>query len=68
MYDQARVELRGDLPPLFVGTLHARLLSGRLGSRIDESVSSSTLVIAPLPGVLYTISEGPRRGLWFAAL
>lgn len=49
-------------------TLNARLLSGRLGSRIDEGVTSSTLVVAPQPGVLYAIREGERAGLWFAAL
>lgn len=54
---------------LFTGdTLSARLLSGRLGARIDDNVTSSTLVLAPQPGVLYTIGEGARRGLWFAAL
>lgn len=54
--------------PVFAGTLYARLLSGSLASRIDDGVSSSKLVIAPQPGILYGITEGSKSGLWFAAL
>jgi hypothetical protein len=50
------------------GTLFARFLSGSLGSKIDDGVASSEIVIAPVPGVLYGILEGPKSGLWFAAL
>ncbi|MDB4989053.1 MAG: hypothetical protein JWN04_4231, partial [Myxococcaceae bacterium] len=52
----------------FSGQLNARLLSGSLASRIDDGVSSSLLALAPYPGILYGILEGPRSGLWFAAL
>lgn len=64
-YDEGRVQ---EQDPRIMGTLHARLLNGSLGSLIDENVTSSRLVLAPLPGVLYTIGEGARVGLWFAAL
>lgn len=69
-YEQSRVQLdeKRENVVHWVGTLHARLLSGALGSRIDENVTTSTLVLAPIPGVLYAITEGSRRGLWFAAL
>jgi hypothetical protein len=50
------------------GTLHARLLSGSMSTQIDVGVSSSEIVIAPLPGILYGIEDGPNSGLWFAAL
>ena len=50
------------------GTLFARFLSGSLGSKIDDGVSTSEIVVAPIPGVLYGILEGPKSGLWFAAL
>jgi hypothetical protein len=50
------------------GTLFARFLSGTLGSKIDDGVASSEIVIAPVPGILYGIMEGPKSGLWFAAL
>jgi hypothetical protein len=52
----------------FAGTLHVSLLSGVLASLIDEGVSSFQLVVAPLPGVLYGVTEGANNGLWFAAL
>jgi hypothetical protein len=52
----------------FAGTLHARLLSGALEVRIDDGVSSNQLVVTPAPGILYGITEGPKSGLWFAAL
>lgn len=50
------------------GTLYARYLSGSLGAKIDDGVSSSEITLIPLPGVLYGILEGPKSGLWFAAL
>jgi hypothetical protein len=50
------------------GRLRARLLSGELGSDIDENVTSYTSVYTPLPGLLYSVEDGPRSGLWFAAL
>lgn len=52
----------------FSGTLHARLLSGALEARIDVGVSSTLLVVTPQAGILYAIGEGPKSGLWFAAL
>jgi hypothetical protein len=58
--DVAQGELRG--------TLQVRLLSGELPSRIDDGVTSYEVIAAPAPGLLYTIAEGPKRGLWFAAL
>lgn len=68
-YEQSRVQLDEDGNVRhWVGTLHARLLSGGLGSRVDENVTTSTLILAPVPGVLYAVTEGSRRGLWFAAL
>jgi hypothetical protein len=48
--------------------LRARLLSGELGSSIDSKVTSYTMLAVPVPGLLYTIDEPARRGLWFAAL
>lgn len=53
---------------LYAGTLVVRLLSGALSSPIDVGVSTQQPVVGPLPGVLYGISEGPKSGLWFAAL
>lgn len=50
------------------GTLNAHLLSGSLESFIADGVSSSLVVTAPLPGILYGVLEGPNSGLWFAAL
>lgn len=50
------------------GALRARFLSGELPSTVDSDVSSYVMLAFPLPGLLYTINEGPRRGLWFAAL
>ena len=50
------------------GTLNAHLLSGSLASFIADGVSSSQVVTAPLPGILYGVLEGPSSGLWFAAL
>lgn len=55
-------------PAAFRGLLRARLLSGELGSDIDEDVSSYTVVVSPLPGILYGVEEGEHPGLWFAAL
>jgi hypothetical protein len=52
----------------FAGTLRVSLLSGTLASYIDDGVSSFQLVVAPLPGILYGVSEGENSGLWFAAL
>jgi hypothetical protein len=54
-------------PKAFRGTLHARMLSGALGSKIDDDVSSYAVVGTPLPGVIYGIEEGDEPGLWFAA-
>lgn len=50
------------------GTLHARLLSGKLASMVDGDVTSYAMVSTPLPGMLYGVEEGERPGLWFAAL
>ncbi|MDB4971890.1 MAG: hypothetical protein JWN48_231 [Myxococcaceae bacterium] len=50
------------------GELNARLLSGSLASKIDEGVSSFEVALSPYPGILYGILDGPRAGLWFAAL
>jgi hypothetical protein len=52
----------------FQGTLYARYLSGSLGAKIDDGVSSSKVTLVPVPGVLYGILEGPKSGLWFATL
>jgi len=65
-YADARVQR--DQDPAIRGRLIARVLSNKLGSIVDENVSSFTMVVAPQPGVLYAITEGPRSGLWFAAL
>jgi hypothetical protein len=50
------------------GRLRAQLLSGELGAVIDEAVTSYASVYTPLPGLLYSVEDGPRSGLWFAAL
>jgi hypothetical protein len=50
------------------GTLRARLLSGELSSTVDTDVTSYDTLAAPLPGLLYTVAEESKRGLWFAAL
>jgi hypothetical protein len=50
------------------GSLHVRLFSGALGSKIADDVTSYRLLSAPLPGVLYGVEEGEQQGLWFAAL
>jgi hypothetical protein len=50
------------------GTLHVRLFSGELGSKIADDVTSYHLVTAPVPGVLYGVEEGDQQGLWFASL
>lgn len=50
------------------GRLRARLLSGELGAVIDEAVTSYASVYTPLPGLLYSVEDGPRSGLWFGAL
>lgn len=55
-------------PAAFRGLLRARLLSGELGSDIDDDVTSYAVVATPLPGILYGIEEGEHPGLWFAAL
>ncbi|HEX5657365.1 MAG TPA: hypothetical protein VFX59_09220, partial [Polyangiales bacterium] len=52
----------------FTGSLHAHLLSAELSSSIDEGVQSFQGVSGPVPGILYSILQGPRAGLWFAAL
>jgi hypothetical protein len=64
------VELGSSTPEnlQFKGRLRAQLLSGALAADIDSDVSSFVLVASPLPGVLYGIEEGPKAGLWFAAL
>ena len=48
--------------------LRARLLSGELGSSIDSKVTSYTMLALPVPGLLYTVDDKARSGLWFAAL
>jgi hypothetical protein len=53
---------------MFSGTLNAHLLSAKQGTRVDEAVQSYEVVNAPIPGILYGILQGPRAGLWFAAL
>jgi hypothetical protein len=53
---------------VFSGALHAHLLSAEQSTRVDEDVESYEIVQAPLPGILYGILQGPRAGLWFAAL
>jgi hypothetical protein len=50
------------------GELRARLLSGELGSSIDLNVTSYRMIPLPLPGLLYTVRDEGREGLWFAAL
>jgi hypothetical protein len=50
------------------GALRARLLSGELPSSVDDDVTSYEMIASPLPGLLYTVASGPKRGLWFAAL
>ena len=50
------------------GALRARLLSGELPSSVDDDVTSYEMIASPLPGLLYTVAAGTKRGLWFAAL
>jgi hypothetical protein len=70
LYLEQSVELAFSTPEnrQFKGRLRAQLLSGALAADIDSDVSSFVLVASPLPGVLYGIEEGPKAGLWFAAL
>jgi hypothetical protein len=70
LYLEESVELGSSTPEnrQFKGRLRAQLLSGALAADIDSDVSSFVLVASPLPGVLYGIEEGPKAGLWFAAL
>jgi hypothetical protein len=70
LYLEESVELGSSTPEnlQFKGRLRAQLLSGALAADIDSDVSSFVLVASPLPGVLYAIEEGPKAGLWFAAL
>ncbi|MET0284306.1 MAG: hypothetical protein ABW352_07540 [Polyangiales bacterium] len=53
---------------VFSGALHAHLLSAEESTRVDDDVVSYEIVQAPLPGIIYGILQGPRAGLWFAAL
>lgn len=50
------------------GTLNAHLLSAERSTHVDDGVQSFEVVASPVPGILYGIIEGPRAGLWFAAL
>lgn len=50
------------------GKLHARLVSGELGAVVDTHVTTYTAVYTPLEGLVYSVEDGERSGLWFAAL
>ncbi len=50
------------------GSLHARLVSGELGAVVDHNVTSYVAVYTPLEGLVYSVEDGERSGLWFAAL
>jgi hypothetical protein len=50
------------------GKLHARLVSGELGAVVDTNVTTYTAVYTPLEGLVYSVEDGERSGLWFAAL
>ncbi|MFT3921637.1 MAG: hypothetical protein QM778_03795 [Myxococcales bacterium] len=50
------------------GKLHARLVSGELGAVVDNNVTTYTSVYTPLEGLVYSVEDGERSGLWFAAL
>jgi hypothetical protein len=50
------------------GRLRARLISGELGSVVDENVTTYVSVYTPLEGLVYSVEDGDRSGLWFAAL
>jgi hypothetical protein len=50
------------------GTLRARSISGDLGSKVDDHVTSYVAVYAPLEGLVYSVEDDSRTGLWFAAL
>lgn len=50
------------------GRLRARLVSGALGAVVDEGVTSYVTVYTPLQGLVYSVEDGERSGLWFAAL
>lgn len=50
------------------GTLRAALVSGRPMAELGAGVDEYLLVSTPLPGLLYRISEGAERGLWYVPL
>jgi|GEM_PF-6220489 len=50
------------------GKLHARLVSGELGAIVDDDVTTYVSVYTPLEGLVYSVEDGERSGLWFAAL
>lgn len=54
--------------PRFRGRLRALSMRGEPSVVLAEDVSSYTLVATPVPAVLFTVEDGPARGLWYAAL
>jgi hypothetical protein len=50
------------------GTLRAALLGTRSTTLLAEDVTSFAVITEPFPGFLVSIEEGPRTGLWLAAL
>jgi hypothetical protein len=60
-------EASEDADGAFVGTLRAELITGDPAEEFGADVSSYLLVANPQPGVLYSVGDGDKRGLWFAA-
>ncbi len=65
---EADAAVFGGVEGVFSGALNAHLLSAEQSTYVDEPVQSYQVVSSPIPGILYGILQGPRAGLWFAAL
>jgi hypothetical protein len=52
----------------FCGRLKALAVTGAPRAVLAEDVCSYAIVAAPVPGVLFSVEAGPKRGLWFVAL
>jgi hypothetical protein len=60
-------EASEDADGAFVGTLRAELITGDPAEDFGARVSSYLIVANPQPGVLYSVGDGDKQGLWFAA-
>lgn len=58
----------GDDADRYAGALRAALLGAGGTTLLSEQATSFTAITEPFPGFLVSIEEGPRSGLWLAAL